>query len=161
VGGRDLSNLIKLRADPLVFGQMLGGVRLPWQTAEDLAAEVAAWAKLGIGMFSIYENNRFQGTTGIQERADGRGLALRFAVWAETRGRGVAREAATAALAFAHDVAGLDRVIAVARDDNFGSRMVLGSIGMTECDAFLRDGHVMLVYESRRPTGLVSPQFET
>jgi RimJ/RimL family protein N-acetyltransferase len=149
VGGADLSALIKLRADPQVFGQMLGGVRLPWQTAEDLARDVTDWARLGTGMFSIYEHGRFQGITGVQERTDGRGMALRFAVWAEARGRGVAREAAAAALAFAHEVAGLARVIAVARDDNFGSRMVLGSIGMNECDAFLRDGNIMLVYESR------------
>jgi hypothetical protein len=26
--------------------------------------------------------------------------------------------------------------------------MVLGSIGMTECDAFMRDGQIMVVYES-------------
>ena len=51
-------------------------------------------------------------------------------------------------LRFAHDRAGVQRIIAVARAENFGSRMVLGSIGMRECDAFLRDGHVMLVYES-------------
>ena len=42
----------------------------------------------------------------------------------------------------------MPRIVAVARGDNFGSRMVLGSIGMRECDAFLRDGHLMLVYES-------------
>jgi hypothetical protein len=30
--------------------------------------------------------------------------------------------------------------------------MVLGSIGMTECDAFIREGHIMLVYESRGET---------
>jgi RimJ/RimL family protein N-acetyltransferase len=150
VGGADLPHLIKLKSDPQVFGQMLGGVRLAWQTAEDLHADVATWAQRGIGMFSIYEGSRFQGITGIAARADGRGMALRFAVWSEARGRGVAREAASAALAFAHAVAGLPRVIAVARDDNFGSRMVLGSIGMSECDAFLRDGHIMLVYESVR-----------
>jgi RimJ/RimL family protein N-acetyltransferase len=99
-------------------------------------------------MFAIREDGAFRGTTGIHERPDGRGLALRFAVWPEARGRGVAREAATAALRFAHDRAEIPRVIAIARAENFGSRMVLGSIGMHECDAFLRDGHIMLVYES-------------
>jgi hypothetical protein len=29
--------------------------------------------------------------------------------------------------------------------------MVLGSIGMAERQAFLREGHVMLIYESRVP----------
>ena len=66
--------------------------------------------------------------------------------------RGIAREAASAALRHAHDRAGIGCIIAVSRADNFGSRMVLGSIGMVECDAFLRDGHVMLVYESVIPS---------
>ena len=144
----DLPALIALKADPRVFAQMLGGVRSPWQTVAELASDIADWAQLNTGMFAIYEGARFQGMTGIQDRPDGRGLALRFAVWPEARGRGVAREAASAALRHAHDRAGVARIIAVARASNFGSRMVLGSIGMVECDAFLRDGHVMLVYES-------------
>ena len=148
VSAADLSALIALKADPRVFGQMLGGVRSPWQIVAELAADVSAWAQLNTGMFAIYEGRRFEGMTGIQDRPDGRGLALRFAVWPEARGRGVAREAASAALRHAHDRAGISRIIAVARAENFGSRMVLGSIGMVECDAFLRDGHVMLVYES-------------
>jgi RimJ/RimL family protein N-acetyltransferase len=144
----DLPDLIRLRADPMVFGQMLGGVGSPWQVAEDLAASITAWACFRTGMFAIHERSSFQGITGIHERPDGRGLALRFAVWSEARGRGVAREAASAALRFAHDEGGIQRIVAVARKDNFGSRIVLGSIGMTECDAFLRAGHVLQVYES-------------
>jgi RimJ/RimL family protein N-acetyltransferase len=156
ISAADLPGLMALKADPRVFGQMLGGVRSPWQVVGELADDVSAWARLNAGMFAIYENARFQGITGVQARDDGRGLALRFAVWPEARGRGVAREAASAALRHAHDQAGMRRIIAVARADNFGSRMVLGSIGMTECDAFLRDGHIMLVYESltvERPPG--------
>jgi hypothetical protein len=40
-------------------------------------------------------------------------------------------------------------VIAVVRESNIASRQVLGAIGMRECDAFLRDGGRVLVYESR------------
>ncbi len=155
ISAANLPGLIALKADPLVFGQMLGGVRSPWQVVSELADDVAAWARLNTGMFAICEGPTFQGITGVHERPDGRGLALRFAVWPEARGRGLAREAASAALRHAHDHAGIGRIIAVARADNFGSRMVLGSIGMTECDAFLRDGHVMLVYESKGKEGLL------
>jgi RimJ/RimL family protein N-acetyltransferase len=148
VSAVDLPHLIRLKADPAVFGQMLGGVQSPWQVADELAADMMDWGARGVGMFAVLEGAKFQGMTGIQARPDGRGLALRFAVWPEARGRGIAREAAGAALRFAHDRAGLARVIGVARADNFGSRMVLGSIGMTESDAFMRDGHIMVVYES-------------
>ncbi len=148
VGGQDLQSLIALKADPLVYGQMLGGVRTAWQVIDELAEDCAFWSAHRIGMFAIREDGIFQGTTGVHDRPDGRGLALRFAVWPEARGRGLAREAASAALRYAHDRIGLPRIIAVARAENFGSRMVLGSIGMRECDVFLRGGHLMLIYES-------------
>ena len=64
-------------------------------------------------------------------------------------GRLVARaEAAGAALRFAHERAGVRRVVAVARADNVSSRQVLGGIGMRECGAFERAGVPMLVFES-------------
>lgn len=148
VGAGDLAELCRLKADPEVFGQMLGGVRSPWQVQQDLAADISVWARFGCGMFSVFEDGAFQGMAGVHERPDGRGLGLRFAVWPEARGRGVAREAAGAALRHAHDVARVPRVVAVAREDNFGSRMVLGAIGMRPCDVFLRDGHIMIVHES-------------
>jgi RimJ/RimL family protein N-acetyltransferase len=137
-----------LKADPQVYALMLGGVRSRAETVQELADDIAYWGANGAGMFAIYEGAAFQGITGFHDRPDGRGKALRFAVWPDARGRGLAREAASAALRFAHDQAGLKRIIAVARSENYGSRMVLGSIGMHECDAFLRDGHIMLVYES-------------
>ena len=39
--------------------------------------------------------------------------------------------------------------MAVARADNFASRMVLGGIGMIEAEAFERGGHALVLYESR------------
>ena len=91
---------------------------------------------------------QFVGITGLERRPDGRGVALRFALWPEAQGHGLAREAASAALRFGHDQAGLDRIVAVARESNFASRMVLGGIGMTECDGFVQQGHHMVMYES-------------
>jgi RimJ/RimL family protein N-acetyltransferase len=137
-----------LKADPQVYALMLGGVRSHRETVHELAEDITYWGAHGVGIFAIYEGDAFQGITGIHDRPDGRGKALRFAVWPDARGRGIAREAASAALHFAHSRAGLQRIVAVARSENYGSRMVLGSIGMRECDAFLRDGHIMLVYES-------------
>jgi RimJ/RimL family protein N-acetyltransferase len=148
LSGGDLRDLTALKADPQVFGLMLGGVRSPWQTADELAQDIAYWATRGVGIFAVREGRRFHGITGIHDRPDGRGTALRFAMWPDGRGRGLAREAATAALRFAHDRARIRRIVAVAREDNFGSRMVLGSIGMSIGESFVRDGNKMLVYVS-------------
>ena len=153
VGGGDLPDLRAIKADPRVFAIMLGGVRDPAGTAEDLAHDIAYWAKNGFGLWTIREKSdgRFAGLTGLEARADGRGIALRFALWPDAQGRGLAREAAGAALRFGHDRAGLTRIVAVARETNFGSRIVLGAIGMTEVDRFQRDGQDMILFESLSP----------
>ncbi len=152
VGGRDLPDLRALKSDPRVFAIMLGGVRNAAQTAEELAEDVIAWGRNGYGIWSIRETEtrRFVGITGLEARPDGRGVALRFALDPEAQGRGMAREAAGAALRYGHEQVRLTRIVAVARDSNFGSRMVLGGIGMTECARFEQNGHEMVMYESLR-----------
>ena len=154
VWGGDLAELQALKADPRVFAIMLGGVRSPVQTAEELAADIAFWGRHGFGMWTVREHadQKFLGIVGILERTDGRGMALRFALTPDGQGRGFATEAASGALRFGHERAGLPRIVAVAREDNFASRTVLGAIGMRPCDAFDRAGARMLVYESVRTT---------
>jgi RimJ/RimL family protein N-acetyltransferase len=150
VGGADLADLRAIKADPRVFAIMLGGVRNAAETADELARDVAAWARQRYGIWAIREaeGNRFVGITGLEARTDGRGVALRFALWPEVQGHGYAREAAGAALRFGHDQAGLTRIVAVAREANVASRTVLGSIGMVPCETFVRDREPMIEFES-------------
>lgn len=156
VGYGDLGELVRLKADPRVFAVMLGGVRTAEQVARELAEDIAFWGAHGVGMWAVRaaEDERFVGLVGLHGRPDGRGVALRFALHAAEQGRGFAGEAAGAALRFAHERAGLARVIAVARASNIGSRQVLGAIGMVECESYMRDGYEVLVYESVRRHGL-------
>ena len=123
----------------------------PAQTAEDLANDVGAWGRYGFGIWAIREAGRFIGITGLQHRPDGLGVALRFALWPEAQGRGLAREAAFAALRFGHARAGLNWIVGVARESNFGSRIVLGGIGMREAHTFDQLGYTMILYESFSP----------
>ena len=129
---------------------MLHGVRTPARTAKELADDIAFWAVRGYGVWAVHlvADDAFLGIVGLMERPDGRGVALRFALWPEVRGHGYAREAGRAALAFGHR-AGLSRIIAVARESNQASRHVLGDLGMVPCGGFEHDGHPMLVFESR------------
>jgi RimJ/RimL family protein N-acetyltransferase len=151
VGHWDLRDLVRLKGDSRAFAQMLGGVRGPVQVAEELAGEIQAWGEYGYGMWSVRaQRGRFLGVTGLMHRPDGRGVGMRFAFFPEARGIGLAGEAAFAALHYAHEVAGLERVVGVARQDNFASRIVLGSIGMVEAERFVRDGIERIVYQSVR-----------
>jgi RimJ/RimL family protein N-acetyltransferase len=152
VSGADLADLRAIKADPRVFAVMLGGVRTPVQSMDELAEDVIAWGANGFGMWAIREHDGpspgFVGLTGLERRPDGLGVALRFALWPEAQGRGLAREAAGAALRFGHQQAGLRRIVAVARESNFASRTVLGGIGMTECGCFVQQGHRVVMFES-------------
>jgi len=150
VGYQDLPELVRLKGDPRVFAVMLGGVRTPEQAARELAEDIAFWGRHGVGMWTVRsaETEQFLGLVGMHGRPDGRGVALRFALDAAAQGRGYASEAAGAALRYAHERAGLERVIAVARASNIGSRQVLGAIGMTQCESWMRDGEEVLVFES-------------
>ncbi len=159
VGWVDLADLQALKADPIAYAVMLGGVRSAVQTADELAADVRFWGSHGVGMWAVrtVEPDAFVGTVGLHERADGWGISLRFALVRGAVGRGYASEAAGAALRFAHDQAGVERVVALARESNLGSRQVLGAVGMVECGAFERDGYRVLVHESVRVSGRQAP----
>lgn len=148
-GLEHLPDLIRLKGDEAVFGAMLHGTRSPERTREELEDDMDFWQVRGYGTWSVFERatGEFLGIAGLMERPDGRGVAVRFALWPECRGRGYAREAARAALDFGH-VAGLPRIIGVARETNQASRAVLADCGMALCDEFTHRGHRMLVYES-------------
>jgi RimJ/RimL family protein N-acetyltransferase len=152
VGYGDLAELTRLKADPLVFAIMLGGVRSAAETARELAEDIAFWGANGFGIWAIREaaTDAFLGMTGLHLRPDGRGVALRFALCSAAQGKGYASEAAAAALRFGHERAGLPRILAVARESNFMSRMVLGGIGMVVSESLIRAGDSVLIYESCR-----------
>jgi RimJ/RimL family protein N-acetyltransferase len=161
VAGIDGPEVAALKADPLAFAMMLGGIRNQQQAADELAYDIGFWGAHGVGMWTARddETGAFLGIAGIVSRPDGRGMALRFAFWPEARGHGLAREAAVAALRFAHEIAGLARVIAVARENNAASRMLLTSIGMREDleASFLRDGYRMIVHVSETAADRTEP----
>ncbi|KXV57241.1 MULTISPECIES: GNAT family N-acetyltransferase [Acetobacter] len=148
---RDMEDMVRLKADGGAFGQMLGGVCTRQQAERDMADDIAFWACHRVGIFTIHEHGKFVGMTGIHDRPDGRGFGLRFALYPWASGRGIAREAANAALSFTHN-AGIPRVVAVAKETNLPSRSILKGIGMRECETFERDGQTMVVYESIRPS---------
>jgi RimJ/RimL family protein N-acetyltransferase len=149
----DLDGLAALKADPLAFGLLLGGVRDRQRTAQDLAEDIVFWGEHGVGMWSIRERGQpdLIGLTGIMQRPDGRGMALRFALQPWARGRGYASEAALAALRYAHEHGRLARVVAVARETNTASRELLAAIGMTFHGTFIQHGWRMWLFESLAP----------
>ena len=93
VGWADLPDLRRLKGDPAIYAQMLGGVRNHAQVAEELAADTQYWAARGVGMWMARPatGGPALGMTGIHDRPDGRSPALRFAFDPACRGHGLAR----------------------------------------------------------------------
>ncbi|WP_338661824.1 GNAT family N-acetyltransferase [Pararoseomonas sp. SCSIO 73927] len=149
VGKENLPDLIRLKGDDEAFGLMLHGTRTPERAREELEDDIAFWEVRGYGTWAVHrtEDGEFLGITGLMERPDGRGIALRYALWPHCRGKGYAREAARAALEFGH-AAGLRRIIGIARESNLSSRAVMEDIGMAEAGGFQHQGNPMIVFES-------------
>jgi RimJ/RimL family protein N-acetyltransferase len=149
VGHWDLPDLVRLKADPRSFALMLGGVKGPVEVAAELARDIQDWGRYGFGMWAVRaQRGKFLGVTALMHRPDGRGVALRFAFFPDVRGLGLASEAAGTALNYGHGTAGLERIVAVAREDNFASRAVLGGIGMSHSGEFRRNESLMYIYQS-------------
>jgi len=150
-GWQDLAELVTFKADPLCWALMLGGVRGRVQTERDLTQELRFWASHDVGMWTARgSDGRLLGVTGLHERPDARGIALRFAFHPDVRGLGLAQEAAGAVLSDAHGRGRLTKVVAVTRNSNTVSRAVLGAIGMVQAGRFTRHHEPMLVFQSLR-----------
>jgi ribosomal-protein-alanine N-acetyltransferase len=94
---------------------------------------VEHWRAYGFGMWVVEEQtcHGFCGECGLRWVEDGSEVELSYGLYPQYRGRGMATEAAQAALGFGTDVLGLERIVAFSRGDNRISHRVLEKLGMT------------------------------
>ena len=94
---------------------------------------VEHWREHGFGMWVVEERGgaAFAGECGLRWREDGIDVELSYGLYPRFRGRGVATEAASAALDCGVGVLGLARIVALSRGDNRISHRVLEKLGMT------------------------------
>lgn len=90
------------------------------------------WASHGFGMWVVEEkaSREFAGECGLRWLEDASDVELSYGLLPRFRGRGLATEAAQAALDFAVEVLGLGRIVALSRGDNVKSHRVLEKLGM-------------------------------
>ncbi|GAA1269249.1 GNAT family N-acetyltransferase [Kitasatospora nipponensis] len=134
----DLAPMAEIHANPAVMRWVGdGSVRDLEQTAQDIERWEEEWDDEGFGLFAVEllgsgELAGFAGLTVSAFRPDALadveiGWRLGRPYW----GQGYASEAAHAALEFALEDRGLDRVVGVVRADDAGSENVLQKLGMT------------------------------
>jgi ribosomal-protein-alanine N-acetyltransferase len=91
------------------------------------------WTVHGFGMWVVEEiaSGDFAGECGLRWLEDGSDVELSYGLYTRFRGRGLATEAARAAVEFGFSVLGLKRIVALSRGDNIVSHRILEKIGMT------------------------------
>jgi ribosomal-protein-alanine N-acetyltransferase len=125
-------------ADPEVTRYLPGSDVTPVERTERLYRYFTDhWPRHGFGEWAVIdrETGEFLGQAGLNHIADLNETELDYALAKHGWGRGLATEAATAAVRYAFDIAGLERLIGFVIPENVASRRVLERIGFVyECD---------------------------
>ncbi len=156
----DADRLAILLADARVMNLLQHGVLTRAESDAMVADYEAEWPALGFGSWTATERasdgcgGRLVGLGGLRVHTGDYGVAIRLAFTPEAQGKGYGPELARASLAFAFDVAKLDRVVALTRSDNGPSQRSLEKAGMVrEREIRMASGRVILLYAMNNPKG--------
>ena len=148
----DAERLAVLHADARVMNLLKHGVLSRAQSDALVADYAAEWPALGFGSWTACEreSGRLVGLGGL--RIHDEGVALRLAFTPEAQGKGYGPELGRAALAFAFNVVGLARVVAITRSDNVPGQHALEKFGM-HCERAVQqaNGRTVLLYAALNP----------
>lgn len=144
----DLPLLIEQRSDPEV-NRYLGGTKLqnPDALARRLEFYIGCYEKYGFGTCAMLwkQTGEMIGSAGIQPLAETDEIEVGYSIIKNFWGRGIGTEAAYGWLDFGFTDAGLDRIVAVADEENIASRRVMEKCGMRfERNAFHYERQVVL-----------------
>ena len=113
---------------------------VPWnqqaRTIEEseakLRGRIEHFEQHGFGLWAVewLEGGDYLGEAGLQHFEDGESVEVGYYLARAAWGRGVATEAGAAALRYGWDEIGLDRIVAVVRPENEGSKRVLSKLGL-------------------------------
>ena len=123
-------DLARLRSDPVVMAQMMGGAETREETCATFAAYQKSWARHGFGAWAILARAdlEFLGEAGLRRRETGE-IALRFALKTTAQGHGFASEAVATVLDFAFAQAGVAEDTAISRAGHAASLRLLACNG--------------------------------
>jgi RimJ/RimL family protein N-acetyltransferase len=150
----DSDRLALFHADARVMSLLKHGVLSRSQSDAMVADYEAEWAALGFGSWTVSERagHRFVGLAGLRVHDGPFGVLLRAAFTPDAQGKGYGPETGRAALAFAFDVAGLDKVCALTRPENIPGQRGLEKFGMKRERTWIQeDGRELILYVARNP----------
>lgn len=129
----DLPKLIEQRSDPDV-AKYLGGTRL--QNPDSLATRIkfymSCYDKFGFGTCAMIwkETGEMIGSAGLQPLEDTGEIEVGYSMIKAFWGHGIGTEAAKGWIEYGFNQAGLERIVAVAVEENVASRRIMEKLGM-------------------------------
>ena len=130
---KDLPKLIEQRSDPDVNRYLGGPAR---QNAEALATRMKfymdCYDKFGFGSCAMLwkETGEMIGTAGIQPLEDTGEIEVGYSIIKPYWGLGLGTEAANGWMTYGFNTAGLERIVAIAVEENTASRRIMEKLGM-------------------------------
>lgn len=128
----DVEEVFRMRRDD----EIMRFIREPVASrreAEDWIKMISSrWAKDRIGFCGVIEkqSGKFAGWCGLWQLKESREIEVGYAIVKDFWRKGFASEAANAFLAYGFNELSFEKIVAVARPENAGSRAVMEKIGM-------------------------------
>ena len=134
----DLDDLVRMDADPEVDRYLLRGAPSRAKSKTRLDEHIAHWTTHGFGLWAVLSKASAEviGECGLWKFPELDDVVLHYVLAKPYWGKGLATEAATAALAHGFEALGFERIATFALPANVASIRVMRKLGM----AFERDG---------------------
>jgi ribosomal-protein-alanine N-acetyltransferase len=123
-----------LFADPVVMRFINWGKgRSRAETRERTDSMIRHWVQHGFGMWALFhrQTNAFVGRCGLCYLDNTPDVELGYTLHEKFWGQGLAVEASRACLRFGFDLVGLERIVAIALEENRASTRVMEKLGFT------------------------------
>lgn len=128
----DVEDVFKMRRDDEIMRYIRETV-VSRREAEDWIKMISSrWAKDKIGFCAVIEkeSGKFAGWCGLWQLKESREIEVGYAIVKDFWRKGFASEAANAFLEYGFNELNFEKIVAVARPENAGSRGVMEKIGM-------------------------------
>lgn len=142
---------MRFYGDPAVMAIRKYGAMAPDVARAQHGKLLAHWAAHGFGLCAVFHEGRFAGECGLRWRDDTPEVELSYGLFPEYRGRGLATEAARAALDWGFGPLKLRQIVAYSRGDNRVSHQVLEKLGMRFRGFTARGQHGVVSYALDAP----------
>lgn len=143
----DADELYRIYSEPELFKYMSNEKPLLWeQTQKVIDLFTENWRQHQFGVWAVVhkKHQKLIGHCGFKFLENTQEVQIGYLLLKPYWGRGLATEAASAAMMYGFEVANLRKIVAIAKPENLASRRVMEKLGMTyEKDAYHYNNHVV------------------